>query len=102
MEMRSPARGIVMQKGGSINFIGSFAHGISMRRDSDILPLLQRTKDMVFLIRLRENCNSARLAGRSAVLGSRHDRMRRFAGETALRGPNRRIASRPADEIQNA
>jgi len=41
--------------------------------------------------------------GRGAdVYGTCHDKIRGFAGETALRGSNRRIAACPADQIQNA
>lgn len=59
----------------------------------------QRT---ILVIRQKGKNTGARQRRRPGVFDGGHARMRAFAGETALRGPNCRIATRPADKIQNA
>ena len=57
---------------------------------------------MILLIRQTGKNTGARQGRWAAAFDGAHAKMRGFAGETALQGPIPRIASLPADTIQNA
>jgi len=57
---------------------------------------------MIIPIRQKRKNTGARPGRQVGVFGTCHVKIRAFAGETALRGPNHRIAACPADQIQIA
>ena len=57
---------------------------------------------MLMSICQKRKNTGARPGRRVGVFGTWHAKIRAFAGEKALHGPNRRMAACPADQIQNA
>jgi hypothetical protein len=89
-----------MQKDTSIIFMDTYAHRIGTPQDFCILPLLRCT--MTIPIRQKGITTGARPGRGPGVFRTCHDKIRGFAGEWTLRGPHRRIAAYPADQIQTA
>ena len=73
-------------------------------QDARIMALLQRSNPtiiMPFPICQKGPSDGIRPGRRAAVARAGHDRIRGFADQPALRGPNRLIGTGPADTIPN-